>query len=142
MNDGPFSLEALLQEAEGLAAAGKRDEARQLVGEILRLNDKNISAWALLSRLANSGKEEIFCLKRIVHLDPQQTWASARLRQLSDSLQAASATQPTPSLQQTAPAAKPAVPLPATRAARPTFTPDTKLDAIPPTQRTASTEQR
>src|SRR3990172_5988765 len=77
MNDGPFSLEALLQEAEGLAAAGKMDEARQLVGEILRLDDKNISAWALLSRLANSGKEEIFCLKRIVHLDPQQTWASA-----------------------------------------------------------------
>lgn len=142
MSDGPFSREALLQEAERLAAAGKRDEARQLVGETLRLDDKNISAWALLSRLANSGKEEIFCLKRIVHLDAQQTWASARLRQLSDSLQAASGTQPTPSLQQTAPAAKPAVPLPAARAAGPTFTPDTKLDAIPTTKRTALTEQK
>jgi hypothetical protein len=77
-----FSLESLLQEAAALADAGQKEEARTLVGQVLRLNDKSVPAWTLLVRLANDAREEVFSLKQILRLDPNQLWASQRLNEL------------------------------------------------------------
>ena len=85
MTEQPFASDALVREAENLAAAGREDEARQRLNDALRLNEQNLAAWTLLSKLAHSAREEIFCLRRILHLDPAQTWARHRLQELTRS---------------------------------------------------------
>ncbi len=88
MSESQPSLLTLLHQAEALAAAGNKSEARQRVGEALELDKNNIPAWTLLSKLAYNHREEVFCLKRILQLDPQQTWAAQRLRQITASASA------------------------------------------------------
>jgi hypothetical protein len=113
MTEEPHASDALVREAEKLAAAGRKDEARQRLNDALRLNEQNLAAWTLLSKLAHSAREEIFCLRRILHIDPTQTWAKQRLQELTHTPPTGTLTKPGPR-----PAARPRTipkPLPKTK---------------------------
>jgi hypothetical protein len=82
MESAGGTLERLLQEAEHMALAGNDAVARRLLGEALQLAPDSLRGWSLAARLAPSYKEEIYCLKRVLQINPGQAWAKARLHEL------------------------------------------------------------
>jgi hypothetical protein len=74
-----------LQQAARLARAGKRDEAYEIVADVLREEPGSAQAWAAMSHLVDDRAQVAECLKRVVKLaDDEQTrrWASDRLAKL------------------------------------------------------------
>ncbi len=74
-----------LQQAARLARAGKRDEAYEIVADVLREEPGSAQAWAAMSHLVDDRKQVAECLKRVIKLaDDEQTrrWAADRLAKL------------------------------------------------------------
>ncbi|HTX92353.1 MAG TPA: hypothetical protein VMC09_14175 [Anaerolineales bacterium] len=72
-----------LRKAAELIRGGKKNEARQLLREILASDNNNLAAWELLARATFTGEEEAYCLKRILRLRPDHPWAQQRLDALN-----------------------------------------------------------
>ncbi|MFQ3535926.1 MAG: tetratricopeptide repeat protein [Aggregatilineales bacterium] len=60
----------LLQQGIAAAKAGQRDEARRLLQEAIRRDVANETAWLWLSGVANTDEERIFCLMKILEINP------------------------------------------------------------------------
>jgi hypothetical protein len=74
-----------LQQAARLARAGKRDEAYEIVADVLREEPGSAQAWAAMSHLVDDQTQAAECLKRVIKLaDDEQTrrWAADRLAKL------------------------------------------------------------
>jgi hypothetical protein len=90
-----------VRQAVELARAGKKDAAREILKGVLAADKDNVAAWAAMARLSGSRKEAIFCLKQVLRLQTDgswATWAQKHLRRLeSTAAQATSAvTAPSP----------------------------------------------
>src|SRR5689334_7097606 len=84
MSQIPVSVENKLLQAAALIDAGQKKDARTLLRDILTEHENNLKAWELLFQTAYNTKEGIFCLERILRLDPNHPWARQRLAALQD----------------------------------------------------------
>jgi hypothetical protein len=68
-----------LQKAAEFIKAGQKNEARQLLRDILVADQNNLAAWELLAYATNNIQEETYCLNRILKFRPDHPWAKQRL---------------------------------------------------------------
>lgn len=60
----------MLQEAIEAVANGQRDRARDLLTRLLKANQSNPKYWLWMSSVVESTKERIYCLQKVLHLEP------------------------------------------------------------------------
>jgi tetratricopeptide (TPR) repeat protein len=72
----------MLHEAIEAVANGNRDRARDLLTRLLRANQSNPKYWLWMSSVVESAKERIYCLQKVVHLEPDNR--AAQLGMLLD----------------------------------------------------------
>jgi hypothetical protein len=100
MSDPYGSSESKLRQAAELIQGGHKDEARQLLRDILVADPNNLPAWELLSYATHNIKEETYCMERILALRPDHGRARQRLAEIRSGLPAAG----TPAQEQVRPA--------------------------------------
>lgn len=72
----------LLQQGIAAAKAGQREQARRLLQEAIRRDAANETAWLWLSGVANTDEERIFCLMKILEINPSNQNALKGLAKL------------------------------------------------------------
>lgn len=72
----------LLQRGIAAAQAGQKDTARQALQQAIRLDPQNETAWLWLSSVARDDQERIFCLKRLITINPHNEHAIKGLQRL------------------------------------------------------------
>jgi cytochrome c biogenesis protein CcmG/thiol:disulfide interchange protein DsbE len=72
----------ILVRIEQLLSAGKQQEARLLLREYLKLNPASARAWWLMSLTLTDINQQMDCLQRVLHLDPENEPARERLANL------------------------------------------------------------
>lgn len=82
----------LRQQGITAAKAGNKDEARRLLQQSIRLEPDNESGWLWLASVARDAQERVFCLNRILEINPNNETAQKAL----EGLQAASTTPQAP----------------------------------------------
>ncbi len=71
-----------LQEAIALIKSGKKKEGGQMLAEIVKKDPRNINAWLWLSSCVNSDPQRIFCLNKVLEIDPNHNVARSALVKL------------------------------------------------------------
>lgn len=71
-----------LQTAYEIAKAGDRSTARQLVKEVLEFEPTNDSAWYLYAKIAGDRQKSIYCLERVLEINPSHARARQDLERL------------------------------------------------------------
>jgi len=61
----------MLQEAIEAVSNGHRDRARDLLTRLLRANQSNPKYWLWMSSVVESAKERVYCLQKVIHLEPE-----------------------------------------------------------------------
>ena len=79
MNDSGTSL---LEQAEELLRAGKRQAALPLLAEYLQGHPNSARCWWLLSLSVTDLRQQIDCMERVLVIDPNYTPARTRLEKL------------------------------------------------------------
>jgi tetratricopeptide (TPR) repeat protein len=74
----------LRQQGITAAKAGRKDEARQLLQQSLRLEPNNEAAWLWLASVARDKQERIFCLQKILEINPNSKQAREGLEQIAE----------------------------------------------------------
>ena len=69
----------MLQEAIEAVANGHRDRARDLLTRLLKANQTNPKYWLWMSSVVESTKERIYCLQKVLHLEPDNKAAQLGL---------------------------------------------------------------
>src|SRR5437016_3329546 len=72
----------LLQQGIAAAKAGQPAEARQLLQQAVRSDPSSEAAWLWLSSVAKDDQERIFCLKKLLEINPNNENAIKGLQQL------------------------------------------------------------
>lgn len=62
--------QALLEQGIQAAKAGRKDEARKLIQQSLRLDQNNDAAWLWLASLSQDKRERLLCLQRVLLINP------------------------------------------------------------------------
>jgi tetratricopeptide (TPR) repeat protein len=60
----------MLQEAIEAVSTGQSERARDLLTRLLRANQSNPRYWLWMSSVVDTTKERIYCLQKVLHLDP------------------------------------------------------------------------
>lgn len=60
----------MLQEAIEAVAKGQSERARDLLTRLLRANQSNPRYWLWMSSVVDTTKERVYCLQKVLHLDP------------------------------------------------------------------------
>ncbi|MBN1450911.1 MAG: hypothetical protein JW963_07845 [Anaerolineales bacterium] len=68
-----------LRAAYETARAGDRPRARQIVKEILKVEPNNDAAWYLYARIAENRQRSIYCLEKVLEINPSHVRASQDL---------------------------------------------------------------
>jgi hypothetical protein len=76
------SIPQALQRAAAYLQAGKPQLARPLLIEVVRQQPNSEEGWLLLSQAVTEQQQKIDCLQRVLHINPGNVEAQARLRQL------------------------------------------------------------
>ncbi len=71
-----------LQQGIAAAKAGRKEEARPLLQNAIRLDPGNETAWLWLSSIAKDQQERIFCLRQILEINPANEMAVKGLKAL------------------------------------------------------------
>ena len=61
----------MLQEAIEAVAKGQSERARDLLTRLLRANQTNPKYWLWMSSVVDTTKERVYCLQKVLHLDPE-----------------------------------------------------------------------
>ncbi len=69
----------MLQEAIEAVANGQRERARDLLTRLLRANQSNPKYWLWMSSVVDTAKERIYCLQKVLNLDPNNQAAKLGL---------------------------------------------------------------
>ena len=75
-------LSTLLQQGIAAAKAGRVQEARQILFEVIELDERNEQAWLWLSGVVESLKDKRICLENALTINPQNSHALSGLRWL------------------------------------------------------------
>ena len=74
-----------LREALQLARAGEKEQARQILIELLRQNRNNFDAWVIIAQVAENDQEAMTCIKQALRLHPDDEGAKRYLEYLLQS---------------------------------------------------------
>ena len=77
-----FSKEEMLQEAVEAGQSGSLARARELLLELLRLDNREPLYWLLMSTAVESREERVYCLQNVLFLDPENSAAKHDLELL------------------------------------------------------------
>ena len=72
----------LLQQGIALAKAGRRDEARTVLMQVVEQDERNESAWLWLSGVVDSDDDKAVALENVLTLNPNNEWAKRGLQML------------------------------------------------------------
>ena len=70
----------LLRQGIAYAKAGRRQEARDLLLQVVELDEQNESAWLWLSGVVDSDDDKTVALENVLALNPNNEWAKRGLR--------------------------------------------------------------
>jgi tetratricopeptide (TPR) repeat protein len=73
----------LRQQGIAAAKAGQKDQARQLLQHSIRLEPNNEAAWLWLASVARDQRERVFCLQKILEINPNNETALRALAELN-----------------------------------------------------------
>ena len=76
------SFETQFQQALAAARAGRRAEALVMLQQLVRQYPKNPRAWYLLSQVVEEKDRQVYCLEKVLELDPQNPQATGQLNKL------------------------------------------------------------
>ena len=79
---GQESLNQLLHQGIAAARAGQRETARTILQNVVRLDPRNEIGWMWLSSVAADDSERLFCLRKLVEINPTNEFALKGLRAL------------------------------------------------------------
>ena len=65
----------LLQQGIAYAKAGRREEARDILLQVVELDEQNESAWLWLSGVVDSDDDKAVALENVLALNPSNEWA-------------------------------------------------------------------
>jgi hypothetical protein len=71
-----------LQQAITLIKSGNKKEGGQMLAEMVKKDPRNIDAWLWLSSCVNSNEQRVFCLKKVLEVDPNHNVARSALSKL------------------------------------------------------------
>ncbi len=71
-----------LQQAIALIKSGKKKDGGQILAEIVKKEPRNIDAWLWLTSCVNSNEQRIYCLKKVLEIDPNHNAARSALSKL------------------------------------------------------------
>jgi hypothetical protein len=77
-----MNSEKSVGQALELVRADHKAQAREILKAILIEDRNNPAAWAVMVQVAENRQEVITCLKQVLRLKPDDSWASKRLREL------------------------------------------------------------
>src|SRR5215217_1644468 len=70
---------ALRQQGIQAAKAGQKDNARDLLQQSIRIDPYNEAAWLWLASVARDNRERLFCLQKLLEINPQNETARKAL---------------------------------------------------------------
>jgi hypothetical protein len=73
----------VVQRAIEQAKAGRREQARQILRQVLQQDTDNLNAWVAMAQLSRSRVEAVYCLQQVLRLRPGNPWATTHIRRLS-----------------------------------------------------------
>ena len=73
----------LLQQGIAYAKEGRREEARNILLQVVELDEQNESAWLWLSGVVDSDDDKAVALENVLALNPNNEWAKRGLKILS-----------------------------------------------------------
>ena len=92
----------LRQQGIAAAKAGQKDQARQLLQQAIRLEPDNEAAWLWLASVARDQRERVFCLQKILEINPDNETALRALESTMPASPFGTSAQPAPSQTHTA----------------------------------------
>jgi len=72
----------LLQQGIASARAGQREQARNILMQVVELDEQNESAWLWLSGVVDSDDDKAVALENVLALNPNNEWAKRGLKLL------------------------------------------------------------
>jgi len=72
----------LLQQGIALAKAGRREEARNILLQVVELDERNEPAWLWLSGVVDSEDDRAIALENVLAINPNNEWAKRGLQML------------------------------------------------------------
>ncbi len=82
MSMGQEPLNQLLHQGIAAARSGQRDEARSILQDVVRRDPRNEIGWMWLSSVAADDGERLFCLRKLLEVNPQNEFGLKGLRAL------------------------------------------------------------
>ena len=70
----------LLQRGIALAKAGRREEARDILLQVVEQDDRNESAWLWISGVVDTDDDKAVALENVLTLNPNNEWAKRGLQ--------------------------------------------------------------
>jgi Flp pilus assembly protein TadD len=70
----------LLQQGIALAKAGRREEARNILLQVVEQDERNESAWLWISGVVDTDDDKAIALENVLTLNPNNEWAKRGLQ--------------------------------------------------------------
>jgi len=70
----------LLQKGIALAKAGRREEARDILLQVVEQDERNESAWLWISGVVDTDDDKAIALENVLTLNPNNEWARRGLQ--------------------------------------------------------------
>ena len=70
----------LLQKGIALAKAGRREEARNILLQVVEQDERNESAWLWISGVVDTDDDKAIALENVLTLNPNNEWAKRGLQ--------------------------------------------------------------
>jgi hypothetical protein len=70
----------LLQKGIALAKAGRREEARNILLQVVEQDERNESAWLWISGVVDTDDDKAIALENVLTLNPSNEWAKRGLQ--------------------------------------------------------------
>ena len=74
-------MDQRIQQAIHLAKSGQREAARTLIASFIKENPESASAWYLLAPLVENPEQKIYCLEKVLEIEPGNPLAEKRLEE-------------------------------------------------------------
>lgn len=78
----PSNIDELLQQGIAAIQAGRKEEARQILMQVVELDERNEQGWLWLSGVVESSEDRRVCLENVLAINPNNAHAQAGLEWL------------------------------------------------------------